>query len=716
MTKKSAGLEPEAPGGGSSVSSEGASAGSKSQERSREVSLPRKGEPGSDSVELRRAQDLLHENEAKLLVTIDEAPICVATVDLTNRFLTCNKAFCSFLGYTEDELKQKTIADITCPGDAEVGMVDLHEILEGRKKCARVQKRYVRKNGDVVWGEVNINLIRDGKGKPLYFLPIIQDITERKRVEKELLDNRDLLNRTGRMGKIGGWEFYVDTLTQVWTEEMFHIFEIDDCQRAPGVWEGVDFCAPSSKAVGEAAVRRAIESGEPYDIEVEIITAKGNHRWARSIGVPIYEKGRVKSISGTFQDITERKQTDDALRESNLALQEAMKQMQEMQKQMIQQERLSALGQMAGGVAHDFNNALVPVLGYTELLLSEPNALDDKKKVVRTLELIRGGAMNAAATVSRLREFYRQGDRSKLVPVDLYRIVGETVAVTRPRWQKDMAAKGVIFDMRTEIAPVPPVLGDESELSQLVSNLMANAVDAMPGGGCLTIRLYSHVSGEHVVIEVQDTGVGMTEEIKRRCLDPFFTTKEGRGVGLGLSMSHGIVRRHRGRIEIQSEIGQGTKMLVHLPKMESRAAAVRANADTGRQAGGLRPAGPPREVLFVDDEESARLVVEQYLIADGHKVQVAADGMAGLSKFTEGRFDVVILDRAMPGMNGDRLAAAIKALSPGTPIIMLTGYGDMMNEQGERPAGIDMILTKPFTRESLRHAMDEVMSAWRKTG
>lgn len=227
----------------------------------------------------------------------------------------------SLLGYDPAELVGKSTMDFVPPEDRKEFERINGEIFRNRKPYSSLQYRCRHKNGTILTLESSGMPIFDSNGWFRGYRGSDRDITERKRTEESLEKSRDLLSRTSRMAKIGGWELDVTALTQSWTEEMFDIFEIDPPRREPKVWEGVDFCAPASKPIGEQAVRRAIEHGEPYDIEVEIITAKGHRRWARSIGRPNYENGRVKSISGTFQDITERKRAEQALSESRVQLQ-----------------------------------------------------------------------------------------------------------------------------------------------------------------------------------------------------------------------------------------------------------------------------------------------------------------------------------------------------------------------------------------------------------
>jgi signal transduction histidine kinase/ActR/RegA family two-component response regulator len=372
------------------------------------------------------------------------------------------------------------------------------------------------------------------------------------------------------------------------------------------------------------------------------------------------------------------------------------------QRHIIEQERLNAVGKMASGLAHDFNNALVPISGYAEMLLEHQDILKDQAKATKYLKLIMTGVEDAASVVSRLREFYRKREEGETYrPLSLNQMVEQAVALTRPRWRDEALGSGRTILVEADMRPVPRILGSESELRELLTNLIFNAVDAMPEGGTIRIRtgLREAASGDaapQVFLEVSDTGTGMTDEVRRRCLEPFFSTKGERGTGLGLPMVFGIVKRHRGTMDIESTVGKGTTFIVLLPADASRTreAPVRAAA----------PIGPLR-VLVVDDEPIARDVLTEYLTGDGHQVETAANGREGFDKFKAGDFSVVITDRAMPEMGGDQLAAMVKEQAPSTPVVLLTGFGDLMNAAGEKPDGVDLVVKKPIRLSTLREVL-----------
>jgi CheY-like chemotaxis protein/anti-sigma regulatory factor (Ser/Thr protein kinase) len=360
---------------------------------------------------------------------------------------------------------------------------------------------------------------------------------------------------------------------------------------------------------------------------------------------------------------------------------------------------MHALGRMANGIAHDFNNALAPILGFSELLLMKPETLADTKKVRNYVEMIHTAAKDSARVVSRLREFYRYRDDAEVfTPVVINDLVLQVISLTQPRWKDQALAAGTHIDFRTEMGNVPTVPGNEGELRELLANLVFNAIDAIPKRGTITIR--TEVQGSWLVITVSDDGLGMTEEVKARCMEPFFSTKEDEGTGLGLGSVHGIVRRHEGEIDIQTEAGRGTSVMVYLP-LDKHAPPPELSV----------PAPAPKDtlrILVVEDEPLVREVLGVYLAEDQHDVVVAENGREGLEKFKAGTFDLVMTDRAMPVMNGDELAIEIKKLSPKTPILLLTGFGDLMTGAGEQPPGVDLVVSKPFTLTTLRGAIVKV--------
>jgi signal transduction histidine kinase len=409
-----------------------------------------------------------------------------------------------------------------------------------------------------------------------------------------------------------------------------------------------------------------------------------------------------KIVAGSVENLTRRKQAEDELRESNRELAKALEELKATQQQVIQQERLSAIGQMASGIAHDFNNTLTPILGFADLLLQSDKLLENKAEARRCLEMLRTSAKDAASVVSRLREFYRPAETDEEFPVvDLTKIVQQAVSLTEPKWRNQTQAKGLTIEVTAEIKASPFVAGEESALREVLTNLIFNAVDAMPEGGRITLE--TSLEGDDAVVRVRDTGTGMTESVRQRCLEPFFSTKGERGTGLGLSMVYGIVERHRGKLEIESVAGQGTTFIIRLPRAEvSEAPAAAVSATRSKSS---------LNVLLVDDEPRVLEVVSAYLRFDGHSVSTAASGREGLEKFRHNRFDLVVLDRVMPEMSGDQTARFIKQLNPDVPVIMLTGFGALIEVTGSQPAAVDVVVSKPVTLDALRQTIGKLLHA-----
>lgn len=396
------------------------------------------------------------------------------------------------------------------------------------------------------------------------------------------------------------------------------------------------------------------------------------------------------------QEVAERKKAEESVVESNRSLADALSRLEASQDQVIRRERMHALGRMAHGMAHDFNNALAPILGFTELLLMKSELLADQEKVRGYLEMIHTSAKESERVTSRLREFSRYRDANEyLTAVVVDDLVRQVISITQPRWKDQALAAGVTIDLRTELGNVPTVPGNEQELREMLVSLIFNSVDAILKRGQIVIR--TAIEGRWLVLTVADDGVGMSEEVRQHCLEPFFSTKEEEGNGLGLGSVYGIVRRHEGQIDIRSELGRGTSVAISLPLERNARAAEAQNI--------ANEAGNPLRILVVEDEPLVREVIEVYLTGDNHTVALAVNGRDGLQKFRDGEFDLVLTDRAMPEMNGDELAIEIRKLNPAQPIVLLTGFGDLMAGAGEKPAGVDLVIGKPFNASSLRTAI-----------
>jgi signal transduction histidine kinase/ActR/RegA family two-component response regulator len=420
--------------------------------------------------------------------------------------------------------------------------------------------------------------------------------------------------------------------------------------------------------------------------------------------------GSAKLANGSLVcfviDLTEAKTVQANLENAKSELESSIEQLTQTQEAVIAEERLHALGQMAAGIAHDFNNCLSPIIGLSELILSRPGLVEDHDKVLKYVGTIHKAGRDAALLVSRLRDYYREaatGDEIEVV--DLRRIVEDTIEFTRSRWADQAMASNVEYQIVTRLQDAN-VAGSPAQLRELLVNLIFNSLDAMPHGGKLTLSVDRDPARPGIVtLEVADTGVGMTPDVRKRCMEPFFTTKGAGGTGLGLATSYRIVKRHHGEIQVETELGHGTRIIVALPTISTS-----LSPEPPKGPAAL----PAMRILLIDDEEVVRNVIAEYLFADGHKVDLADGPGAGLRKIHAGSYDLIITDRAMPEMSGDQLAVQARRIAPAVPILMLTGFGDFMNAAEERPEAVDVVVSKPVTIGALRAGMTTAMSCTRE--
>ncbi len=374
--------------------------------------------------------------------------------------------------------------------------------------------------------------------------------------------------------------------------------------------------------------------------------------------------------------------------------------------QFSQMEKLSALGELASGVAHDFNNTLAGILGRAQLL----QRTNDLEKVKRGLEIIIKTAEDGAKTVKRIQDFARQRRDHDFELVSIDQILMDASEITRPRWKNCAEASNIHITMDLQIGSNALVMGDDSELREVLVNMVFNAIDAMPEGGTLTLT--TRTGNESVIIEVIDTGVGMYPEVRSKIFDPFFTTKGKAGLGLGLAVSFGIIRRHGGNIEVESQYGHGTQFRITLPlaKIADKTIQIEPSATELPAPAACESTEPqlPARLLVVDDEDFIRELLREILEDEHCEVHVAEGGAEALALFSEMKFDGVFTDVGMPGMSGWELAREIRRQDPRVPIAVITGWGEAVGSHEQKAAGVNWIVAKPFTADRIAELVHEV--------
>jgi GAF domain-containing protein/CheY-like chemotaxis protein len=381
-------------------------------------------------------------------------------------------------------------------------------------------------------------------------------------------------------------------------------------------------------------------------------------------------------------------------------LKQTLKELKQAQDQIIQTEKLRAMGEMASGVAHDFNNVLAVILGNIQLLLHQLNHLSPEE-IRERLRIIERSSKDGAETVRRIQEFTGVRRDKEFTPLSINEIIGEVISITQPRWKDQAQKRGIQIELISKLEEMPMILGNPSELREVLTNIIFNAVDAMPEGGKLTLSTYHRAEG-WVEVRIADTGIGMTKEVKRKVFDPFFTTKGVTNSGLGMSVSYGIIKRHGGEILIESELGRGTTFILRLPLSYGEEASqkeVLKPVEEGRSA----------RILVIDDEDSVRDILFQMLKAKGHQVVVASNGEEGIERFKNEKFDLVFTDLGMPKISGWEVGKAIKGMNPKVPIAMITGWGIELDREKMNESGIDLIASKPFNFEQVIQLVSEAM-------
>jgi two-component system cell cycle sensor histidine kinase/response regulator CckA len=542
-----------------------------------------------------------------------------------------------------------------------------------------------------------IGTSRSEDGKAVELTGTFQDITDQRRAHDEVLKSRALLDDAQRLAKIGGWTFDVATLCQTWTDETFRILEIETTDGPPKVPEGLNFFTPEWQPVVAEALERAIEDGVPYDLECEITTTQGNRRWVKALAKVHRENGCTTSLSGSFQDITERKKAEQA----RAAL----------EGQLRQAQKLESIGRLAGGIAHDFNNMLAVILGNVDLALGR---VDPAGEVRYDLEEIRVAARRSADLTQQLLAFARKQLISpKVVDLNasisglftlLRRLIGEHIRLT---WTPGPN----LWSVRV----------DQAQFDQVLVNLCANARDSIADIGTITLETRNRVvdeganaespwcpPGAYVEISVRDDGCGMDEETRSNAFEPFFTTKGvGKGTGLGLAMVYGVTQQNHGFVSINSAPGAGTTVTILLPRHSEN---VEEPASTGAVES---PERGTETILLVEDQPAVLDVTKRLLESRGYTVYAASTPTEAIRLANEHSraIDLLLTDVLMPEMNGVDLARTLASSHPTLRCLLMSGnLRDAPTEQGF-VGGRAHFLQKPFSLEELTAAVRAALTA-----
>ncbi len=636
----------------------------------------------------------------KMAFLVESAASPIVMADLGGRLNHVNAAFLKAWGYQhEDQVLGRHITEFWNIADRMEG------ILQALREAGETsdEAEAIRRDGSVFTVEVSASMVRDDRGQPVAMMSTSLDITERRQAEEELRESEFFLQKTQKVARLGGWKLNPEIDFLAWTEGVYDIIEVPRDNK-PGFQEGLKYFVEECVQDLKDRIQRCYDHGDPFVLECELITETGKRLWTEVRGVARVVEGKTAYVYGTFQDISERRRDE----EERLSL----------ERQVQHAQKLESLGVLAGCIAHDFNNILMSILGYASLTQAK---LKPHSPVGENILKIERASRRAADLAQQMLAYSGKG-RFVIEPIDLAEFVEEMahlleVSISKKVWLEYNFADSPTFD------------GDATQIRQVIMNLITNASEAIGSeSGVISLSTgamdcgISHSldnrvteplpAGKYVYLEVTDTGCGMSAETIGKVFDPFFTTKVA-GRGLGMSAVLGIVRGHKGAIQIDSEIGKGTTFRVRFPanfQREQDRGLTQVKRGTGED---LPVPDFSGTILIADDEESVCVVCKDMLEDLGFSVLTAPDGRAALKVFREHANEIicVLLDYTMPHMDGEETFRELRLISPDIKIILCSGYNLRKDvTPGFAEGGWSGFLQKPYSITELKEKLLAVSS------
>ena len=636
--------------------------------------------------ERKKAERSLKESNAYLenLINYANAPIIVW--DPQFRITRFNRAFETLTGYIEADVLGQSLEILFPPDLAPRSMDLIRKTLTGERwEVVEIEILHMDKSvRTVLWNSATL-FEADGT-TPMATIAQGQDITERKQAEEALHKSAKSLKKAQQVAHVGSWTWNIKANRLEWSDEMYHIFGI-----AKDGFKGVlaDVIAqaihPDDRAAVEESNLSVTQQGIPVPLEYRVIWPDGTVRvvWAEAGEIIFDDAGAPAVLTGIVQDISERKQSEEDKAK--------------LQAQLTHAQKMESLGTLAGGVAHDMNNVLGAILALASAHLS---SLAKDNPLHPSLETIRDAATRGGDMVKRLLAFSRQS------PSEKHQVNMNSLLLEEARLLERTTLAKVHLELK--LAPdLHPILGDSSSLTHTIMNLCVNAVDAMGDGGTLTFRTLN-LGRDQIEVTVEDNGSGMTKEVLDRAMDPFFTTKGvGKGTGLGLSLVFTTVKAHGGHLNIDSELGRGTRVLMTFP---ATAAQAQISAKEPPQRPGLDRQA--LQVLLVDDDDLIQKSTRMLIEVLGHTVTTAVSGEEALAALDQGlQPDVVVLDMNMPGLGGKGTLPRLRRMCPTVPVLLATGRADQEALDLVDAHPFVTLLSKPFSFEELRGHLHNVAGA-----
>ncbi len=642
-----------------------------------------------DITERKQAEGLIRKGERKFRAIYEQAPTGIATLDsLSGRFTQINQKYCDIAGYSQEEMLDLTFQDITHPDDLQADLDHMQQLLAGRVSSFQMEKRYLQKNGQVIW--VHLTCV------PLWLkatdlrqhIAMVEDITYRKQAEVALRESEERFRLLSEAIPQQVWTANPDGSLDYVNQRVMEYFDRPREKLIGQEWQEVLHPDDLPACLEHWATARS--TLQPYEIEFRLRRKDGIYRWHLSRALPIFgPDGQVKKWFGTNTDLTDVKQLEAQIRQG---------------------QKMEAIGTLAGGIAHDFNNILMAIMGFVELAKINMSKSENPEKNLNEV-LIAG--RRARELVQQILTFSRENEQIREL-FNLKLLVKEVLRFLRASFPATID----IVQHFTEADTI--IVGDQIQLHQVIVNLCTNAEYAMRGSGgllelgleCIEVgnqgmALYPALEkGSYVCLTVRDSGKGIPSEIIPRIFDPFFTTKEiGVGTGMGLAVVHGIVLSHGGVITVDSDSGKGTTFTLYFPAMKAGKSGEDFQELTQEFIMGRG------NILLVEDEEPLARLGQEALERLGYDVRVCTSSVEALEIFRADphHYDVVITDQTMPNLTGDVLARKLLQLRPEVPIILCTGFSHVISPENAKAMGIRAFLFKPLLMRDLGRTLREVL-------
>lgn len=652
-----------------------------------------------DITERKLAENELQRNEELLRRYYEAGSVGMALSSPDKGFFQFNDTFCEIVGHPREAIANISWKELVHPDDYERDRAELNRVMSGEAEGFTQDKRIIRENGEIVFVTTAVNCSRRADGSVDYLITFVQDITERKLAEQALIKSEE------KFAKAVQSTMDIVNITRL--SDGLILFTNDSFTTLIGYsqdeWAGKTTYELNIWRDPEDRIRllQNIENGEIRGFETEVVTRAGEI-------IPV-------SLSATLIEIDDEEcmvTWVHDLREEKRAQNERWK----LELQLFRSQKMEAIGQLTGGIAHDFNNILASILGYTNLALRRCARLDEPKLTEYMKEVIHGG--ERARDLIQQMMMYSRSVPSEATSQPLRPLVENAIKLLRP-----MLPASIEIQAQLPV-DIPDVMIDPAQFEQIVLNLCINARDAIDGGGSIDLELYQAalsglecaschkpLAGKYVVLSVEDSGDGIDEQIAPLIFDPFYTTKEvGRGTGMGLSTAHGIMHNGGGHILVDSSPGKGATFSLLFPPaediIEKNISSIPEQDEHGP------PALKQGMIMVVDDEPSITTYLEELLESKGYRVIALSNVKKALEKFREAKdtVDLLITDQTMPGINGIELAREVLSLRPDLPVILSSGYREMVNEDTIRQQGIRAYFTKPLDEAKLLKKIDELLT------